>query len=85
MSDTWRMFDKGQRQANPIALEKHCNELIHMAKQKTGGQNRNDNKKDLPFECLDMIKWSIICEACFLVLDEKWEDVKRMFEDRKDD
>lgn len=80
----WKMFEKGQRQADPIALEKHVNEMIHIAKQKTAGQPRSNNKNDIPYECLDLIKWSIICEACFLVLDEKWDDVKQIFETREE-
>ena len=83
MDDMWKMFEKGQRSANPYALEGHVNELIHMAKQKTSGQNRSDNRKDIPFELLDMIKWSIICEACYLVLDERWDKVKEIFKDEK--
>lgn len=81
MNDMWEMFDKGQRSADPSALEGHVNELIHMARQKTGGQNRSDNRKDIPFELLDLIKWTIICEACYLVLDERWDQVKEIFKD----
>ena len=57
------------------------NELIHMTMQNTAGQSRSDNRKDIPFELLDLIKWSIICEACYLVLDERWEQVKEIFKD----
>ena len=32
MDDMWKMFEKGQRSANPYALEDHVNELIHMTK-----------------------------------------------------
>ena len=81
MDDMWEMFEKGQRSANPYALGEHVNELIHMTKQKTACQNRSDNRKDIPFELLDLIKWSIICEACYLVLDERWEQVKEIFKD----
>lgn len=81
MSDMWKMFEKGQRSANPYALENHVNELIHMAKQKTAGQNRSGNRKDIPIELLDMIKLVIICKACYLVLDERWDLVKEIFKD----
>jgi hypothetical protein len=37
-----------------------------MATQKTAGQ-RNDNKKDVPFEDLHMVLWGIVIEACTLV------------------
>ena len=81
MDDMWKMFEKGQRSANPVGLEEHVNELIHMTKQKTAGQNRSDNRKDISLELLDLIKWSIRCEACCLVLDERWEQVKEIFKD----
>ena len=81
MNNMWEMFEKGQRSANPVGLEEHVNELIHMAMQKTAGQNRSDNRKDIPFELLDLIKWSIICEACYLVLDERFDKVKEIFKD----
>ena len=81
MNDMWKMFEKGQRSADPSALEGHVNELIHMVKQKTAGQNRSGNRKDIPFELLDLIKWTIICEACYLVLDERWDRVKEIFKD----
>ena len=83
MDDMWKMFEKGQRSANPVGLEEHVNELIHMTMQKTAGQNRSDNRKDIPFELLDLIKWSIICEACYLVLDERFDKVKEIFKEEK--
>ena len=67
--------------SNEYGLEEHVNELIHMTMQKTAGQNRSDNRKDIPFELLDLIKWSIICEACYLVLDERFDKVKEIFKD----
>lgn len=79
MNDTWDMFEKGQRSANPVGLEEHVNELIQMTTQGTAGQNRIGNRKDIPFELLDLIKWSIICEACYLVLNERWDKVKKIF------
>lgn len=69
--ETFWFFKKGQKEASPKALENAVDTLIHMAAQKTAGQSRQDNKKDVPFAALDMIKWTIICEACYLVLDEK--------------
>lgn len=45
----WEMFEKAQRSANPVGLEEHVNELIHMTMQNTAGQNRSDNRKDIPF------------------------------------
>lgn len=83
MDDMWKMFEKGQRSANPVGLEEYVNELIHMTMQKTAGQNRSDNRKNIPFELLDLIKWSIICEACYMVLDERWDKVKEIFKEEK--
>ena len=79
----WRMFEKGQRKGNAVALESAVDNLIHMASQKTAGQMRSDNRSDLPFELLDMVKWQIICEACYLVLDERYDSVKALFEEER--
>lgn len=77
----WKMFEKGSRHGDPAVLEKYVDQLVHMSKQKSAGQLRNDNKKDLPFDTLDLLKWSIICEACYLVMDERFEKVKEVFEE----
>lgn len=45
MDDMWKMFEKGQRSANPVGLEEHVNELIHMTKQKTAGQTEVATEK----------------------------------------
>lgn len=79
----WKMFEKGQRKANPKGLEEFVDKLIHMEMQKSAGQLRRDNKGDLSFDCLPMLKWSIVCEACYMVLDERWEQVKKIFEERE--
>lgn len=55
MDDMWNMFEKGQRSANPVGLEEHVNELIQMTTQGTAWQNRIGNRKDIPFELLDLI------------------------------
>lgn len=75
-------FKKGQKEVSPKALENAVDTLIHMATQKSAGQSRQDNKKDVPFVALEMIKWTIIFEACYLVLDEKWDEVKELFKNR---
>lgn len=43
-------------------------------------QNRSDNKKDLPFATVDLLRWSIVCEATALVLDKRWPEIKKLFE-----
>lgn len=78
--DTFAFLRKRNQKANLNGLESAVNSLVHMATQKTGGQNRSDNKNDIPFELLDLIKWQIICEATALVLDERFDDFKSYFE-----
>ena len=77
----WDFLEKGQNSGgNPEGLENLVDELIHMATQKTAGQNRSDNKKDLPFATVDLLRWSIVCEATALVLDKRWPKIKKLFE-----
>lgn len=77
----WDFFEKGQNSSgNPEGLESLVDELIHMTSQKTAGQNRSDNKKDLPFATVDLLRWSIVCEATALVLDKRWPEIKELFE-----
>lgn len=67
----WDFLEKGQNSGgNPEGLESLVDELIHMTTQKTAGQSRSDNKKDLPFATVDLLRWSIVCEATALVLDK---------------
>ena len=57
------------------------NELMHKTMRKTAGKKIRGNRKEIPFELSDLIKWSIICEACYLVLDERFDKVKEIFKD----
>lgn len=41
-----------------------------MTMQKTAGQ-RKDRRGDIPFDNLDRLKWTILMEACLLVLSGK--------------
>lgn len=77
----WDFLEKGQNSGgNPEGLESLVDELIHMTSQKTAGQNRSDNRKDLPFATVDLLRWSIVCEAATLVLDKRWPEIKKLFE-----
>lgn len=75
----WKMFEKGSHHGEPAVLENYVDQLIHMTKQKSAGQLRNDNKKDLSFDTLPLLQWSIVCEACALVLDKRFDKVKEIF------
>lgn len=77
----WDFLEKGKNSGgNPEGLENLVDELIHMTTQKTAGQNRSDNNKDLPFATVDLLRWSIVCEATALVLDKRWPEIKKLFE-----
>lgn len=67
-SDMWTfLMDYGQK-ANIPALKGYVYDLIQMTTQKTAGQTRANNKKDIPWDELDMTVWSIAVEAVALVL-----------------
>ena len=66
----WDFFEKGQNSGgNQEGLESLVDELIHMTTQ-----------KDLPFATVDLLRWSIVCEATALVLDKRWPEIKKLFE-----
>ena len=75
--DTFNHLRKGNQKANLDQLESAVNTLIKMTTQKTAGQRKD--KSDIPFEMLDLVKWTIVCEATAFVLDEKFEDVKKFY------
>lgn len=59
------MWDFLKRQtANVPMLKSAVNTLVEMTMQKDAGQQG----KGVPFEALEMVKWTIICEATCLVL-----------------
>lgn len=80
MDDMWKMFEKGQRSANPVGLEEHVNELIQMTTQGTAGQNRSDNRKDIPFELLDLIKWQSYVKRAIWCLMKDGTRLRKYFE-----
>lgn len=65
---TWDFLKDGAHKPNIRALRDAVYSLIKMTAQKTAGQSRANNRNDMPFQCLDMVKWVVICEAVALVL-----------------
>lgn len=65
---TWDFLKDGAHKHNIRALRDAVYALIKMTTQKTAEQSRANNRNDMPFQCLDMVKWVVICEAVALVL-----------------
>ena len=65
---TWYFLKDGAHKHNIRALRDAVYSLIKMTTQKTAEQSRANNRNDMPFQCLDMVKWVVICEAVALVL-----------------
>lgn len=64
----WQMFKTFGQKANIPALQKAVYKLIAMSTQKTAGQ-RTEKKSDISWkDNLDMTLWTIVIEACALVL-----------------
>lgn len=69
----WQMFQTFGQKANYPALKENVHKLIAMSTQKTAGQRGG---KDTAWdENLDMTLWSIVIEACALVLSGDYEKV----------
>ena len=81
MFNTMFAFMKiGKQSANYESLYEACEDLWHMMCQKTAGQNRNNNKKDIPFENLERLKNTIVIEALVLYC---CGELKRLIEEEK--
>lgn len=64
----WQMFKTFGQKANIPALQRAVYKLIGMSTQKTAGQ-RTEKKTDISWDDnLDMTLWTIVIEACALVL-----------------
>ena len=50
--------------------------MINMTTQKGGGAHKSQVGRMIPFEMLDLVKWSIICEAVALVLSGKLDELE---------
>lgn len=73
----------GKKSSNYQHLYKACEDLWHMMCQKTAGQNRSGNKKDIPFENIERLMSEICIEALVLYCngelerlakEENWEE-----------
>ena len=75
LKDTmWSFLMTHGQKANVSALKEYVYDLIQLTTQKDAGQR--GNKKNISFDDLDMIKFSIICEATALVLSGKLDTLE---------
>lgn len=71
----WMCFWKGEQKANLEELEDSCKRLIRMATQKNVGQRGKATCID--WKSLDMELVRIAIEATCLVLDDRFEELKK--------
>lgn len=75
LKDTmWHFLQDGRQKENIPALKEYVYDLIRMATQKDAGQR--GNAKNIPREYLDMIMFSIVCEATALVLSGRLDELE---------
>lgn len=74
------LMDKGQK-ANIPALKEYVYDLIQLTTQKDAGQR--GKSKNISFDDVDMIMFSIVCEATALVLSGELEKLE-VADDNKD-
>lgn len=77
----WTFLSFGGQKGNPKKMNEYVQELLRMVKQKNAGQKRYAKKDDISFDLIDPIKWSIICEAVALCLDERFPKVVELFKE----
>ena len=77
----WTFLSMGAQKANPDRLNEYVQNLISMTKQKNAGQKQYKKASDISFDYVEPIKWSIICEAVALCLDEKFPKVLELFKE----
>ena len=70
--------DGSYKDASVKQLKERVYDLIGMTTQKGGGGHEGQVGKMIPFEMLDLVKWSIICEAVALVLSGKLDELEEM-------
>lgn len=66
----------GKKAADYETLYQNAEDLWHLMCQKTAGQNRANNKKDISFENLDMLMNSIVLEVLVLYCCGELERLK---------
>lgn len=77
----WTFLSMGGQKGNPELMNEYVQKLLRMVKQKNAGQKGYAKKNDISFDLIDPIKWSIICEAVALCLDERFEKVIELFKE----
>ena len=68
--------DGSYKDASVKQLKESVYDLIGMTTQKGGGNHHGQFGGMMPFEMLDLVKWSIICEAVALVLSGKLDELE---------
>lgn len=74
------LMDKGQK-ANIPALKEYVYDLIQLTTQKDAGQR--GKSKNISFDNVDMVMFSIVCEATALVLSGELDKLE-VADDNKD-
>lgn len=74
------LMDKGQK-ANIPALKEYVYDLIQLTTQKDAGQR--GKSKNISFDNVDMVMFSIVCEATALVLSGELDKLE-VTDDNKD-
>jgi len=70
----WSFLQPHHQEANIGQLKEAVNELLKMTMQKTSGQR--PGSKDLSFDNLERVQFTIICEAVALVLSGKLDSLE---------
>ena len=74
LKDTmWKFLMDGGQEANIPALKEYVYDLIKATTQKDAGQRGKAG--NIPFAHVDMIMFSIVCEATALVLSGKLDEI----------
>ena len=77
----WSFLQSGHQEANIPALKEAVNELVSITKQKTAGQR--ENSKDISFDNIDRIQFTILCEAVALVLSGRLDELENNTENEE--
>ena len=79
----WTFLSFGGQKGNPELMNEYVQKLLSMVKQKNAGQKKYTKKDDISLDLIDPIKWSIICEAVALCLDERFPKVVELFKEEE--
>ena len=81
----WTFLAMGGQKGNPELMNEYVQKLLRMVKQKNAGQEKYGKAQDISFDLIDPIKWSIICEAVALCLDERFPKIIDLFKEKEGD